>query len=166
MRYQVPQFVDIEDKIIGPLTLKQFLIYIVAVMVLTPVYLLSDLSLFITFALPVMGVAVAFAHIKINGKSLAVFLANAFQYYTHPQLYRWHRSSKPKPLTIRDSEWEELVEAQTLFRQELTSLTAMAQALETHGNIVAAEEIEDAFDVEAQATSPRRRMRSQLVRPK
>lgn len=165
MRYQVPQFIDIEDKIIGPFTLKQFLMYIAAVLGLVPVYLLSDLSLFITVALPVMGVAAAFAHFKINGKSLAVFLVNAFQYYTHQQLYLWRRSDKPKALKISDSQWDELLEAQEMYRQELTSLTAMSQALETHGNVVSAEDIEDTFDLQAQASDPERRRRVQLIRP-
>lgn len=143
MRYQVPQFVDIEDKIIGPFTLKQFLMYLVAVFVLIPVYLFSDLSLFITIALPVIGIAGAFAHLKINGKPLAGVLTNGFFFLTKGQLYVWRRTSKPKPLTLKDAQWEELTSAREAAQEELTSLTKLAQTLETEGHIVQSEDIED-----------------------
>jgi hypothetical protein len=151
MRYQVPQYIDVEDKIIGPFTLKQFLIYVVAVMVLVPVYLFSELALFIALALPVIGVAAAFAHVKINGKSLAATIANAIQFYLQGQLYIWRRTATPKPLKINDPEWHELTEGRAAAKEELTSLAKVSQSLETQGHVVASEDIEDTMDIEAQS---------------
>ena len=91
MRFQVPQFIETETKIVGPFTLKQFLIYVAAVLCLIPVYISSDLSLFITIALPVLGLAAAFAHIKIGSKSLAQTVANAASHTLHGQFYMWRR---------------------------------------------------------------------------
>jgi len=145
MRYQVPQFIDIEDKIIGPFTLKQFLMYLVAVFFLIPVFLFSDLSLFITIALPVAGIAGAFAHLKINGKPLAGVLTNGFFFLTKGQMYIWRRTSQPKPLTLKDSQWEELTLAREESQEALTSLTKLSQTLETEGNIVKSEDLEDPF---------------------
>ena len=135
MRYQVPQFVDIEDQIIGPLTLKQFLIYVVGVMVLIPVYLFSDLSLFLVIAIPVAGVAAAFAHWKINGRSLAATIASGIQFYTGGQLYIWRRTTTLQLLKLQDRQWEELMIARQTSRDERSSLAMLARGLETEGNI-------------------------------
>ncbi len=147
MRYQVPQFVDIQDKIIGPFTLKQFLMYIVAAMFLIPVYLFSDLSLFITLALPVMGVAVAFAHLKINQQTLSTVIGNALLFTTQGQMYIWRRTPEAKPIIIRDEKWQELTLLREEAQKELSSLANVARTIETQGNTVQAEEVEDPFDV-------------------
>lgn len=148
MRYQVPQFVDIEDKIIGPFTLKQFLIYVVAVMALVPVYLASDLSLFMTIALPVVGIAAAFAHVKVANKSLAATIYNGFTFLTGGQLFLWRRTAKRKFLTVRDEAW---AEGSPTENEEVrsTPLAYKAQLLQTEGNTVKTEEIEDILDTEA-----------------
>lgn len=143
MRFQVPQFVDIEDKIIGPFTLKQFLMYAFATMLLVPVYLFSDLSLFITIAIPIVGIAAAFAHLKVNGKSLFQVLANAASFYTGSPLYVWRRTNKINLLTIRDSQWEEFLEASKFAEQDLITLSRTAQRLETSGNVVQSDDVVD-----------------------
>lgn len=140
MRYQVPQFVDIEDKIIGPLTLKQFLMYVAAALLLVPVYLYSDLSLFISVAIPVVGTAALFAHFKVNGKSLAATLGFAFHYYSTGQLYVWRRGSKLTTILIKDREWEELHFARSEATQERSNLAATARTLDASGSIVGIDE--------------------------
>lgn len=147
MRYQVPQFVDIEDKIIGPFTLKQFLMYLVAVLCLIPIYLSSDLSLFITIAVPAFGLAAAFAHVKINNKSLFQTIMNATSHTLHGQFYIFRRVAHSKPVTIHDIAWKQ--ENTAAGAERTTSLTHMAQALETEGNTVKSEAIEDLLDVDA-----------------
>lgn len=130
MRYQVPQFVDIEDKIIGPLTLKQFLIYIVAGMLLVPVYLATDMSLFITLAIPVLGVAALFAHFKLHGRSLFTVLGHAGAFALRGQLFLWRRDGADSALRVTGLDLEELAEG------GVASLSDRARALETVGNIV------------------------------
>lgn len=153
MRYQVPQFLDIEDKIIGPLTLRQFLIYMGAVLLLTPVFLYSDTSLFMTFALPVLGVAAAFAHLKFNTQGAVTFLFNAFRFYSKPRMYLWRRDPKAVPLAIRDEEWEEMIQNSAHAMEGARSLSAIARALETEGNVMRKDEdIADPFIEQAPVT--------------
>ncbi len=140
MRFQVPQFVDIEDKIVGPFTLKQFIIYVVAIMLLVPVYLFSDLSLFMTIAIPVMGIAVAFAHVKIHGKTLGMVLYHAIQFYMTSRLSLWRRTEKLELLKIRDDRWDDIVENGD--DKDYASLKDIAKSLETTGNV----STEDAAD--------------------
>lgn len=149
MRFQVPQFVDIKDKIVGPFTLTQFMIYLVTGMILLPVYLMSEMGLFMTIALPIVGVAVAFAHVKINGKSLATVLVAGAKFYSENQLHMWYRRQKPTVLKIRDEEWERSISIQAPQLQGQTSLSAMARSLETTGNAVQSENLEDPFEEEA-----------------
>lgn len=145
MRFQVPQFVDIEDKIIGPFTLKQFLMYLAAAMVLAPIYLVTDLSLFITLALPIIGVAVMFAHLKIHGKSFFGVLVAAGQFFMQGQLYLWRRQGEPKLLKIIDTDWEILPQEQPSYRRE-RSIAGIARALETEGSTVKSADVPDPFD--------------------
>lgn len=140
MRFQVPQFTDIEDKIIGPFTLKQFIMYIVAGMLLVPVYIYSDLSLFITIALPVIGIAAVFAHVKIYGKSFGAVVLAGFSYVSKGQLYIWRRQ-KVEPFKIVDDEWD-AVRTTAKAERGSSSLDAIAQSLDTKGN-VSTEDIED-----------------------
>ena len=145
MRFQVPQFTDIEDKIIGPFTLKQFIMYIVAVMLLVPVYIYSDLSLFITIALPTIGVAAVFAHVKIYGKSFGSVIIAAVSYASKGQLYIWRRQ-KVSAFKIVDDEWD-AVRTTAAAERSSSSLDAIAQSLDTKGNI-STEDIEDPLVVQ------------------
>lgn len=136
MRFQVPQFIDIEDKIVGPFTLKQFLMYVFACMVLVPIYIYTDLSLFITIALPILGIAAAFAHVKIYGKSLSQVLFAGIFYLSKGQLYIWRRQ-KNQPFKIVDPEWNANMseKVNTALTRPASSLHVIAQSLETTGNI-------------------------------
>lgn len=89
MEYQVPQFIEVEDKIIGPLTLKQF-IYVAGTAGLCILFFFS-LSFMFAFILsiPVAGFGAALAFYKVNGKSFVDMLEAAFNYYTHEKLLLW-----------------------------------------------------------------------------
>lgn len=94
MKFQVPQFIEVEDKIFGPLTFKQFL------------YLLGGggggfllfaiLPTFIGLPLAVLwaGLGVALAFYKINNRPFILFLEAAFRYMMEKKLYIWKREQK------------------------------------------------------------------------
>jgi len=89
MRYQVPQFIEVEDKIFGPLTLKQF-IYLAAgggvcliFFTLLPWYVMIPLSI------PVVVAALALAFYQYNGRPLLVAIEHAFGYFVGYKLYLW-----------------------------------------------------------------------------
>ena len=70
MEYQVPQFIEVEDKIIGPLTLRQF-IYVAGTAGLCIIFFFYLNFVFaLILALPVIGFGAALAFYKINGKPL------------------------------------------------------------------------------------------------
>ena len=94
MQYQVPQFIDIEDRIIGPLTLKQFM-YLAgaAAMMLIGWFLFTFWFWFLT-SIPVVAVALAFAFLKINGRPFVFFIFSFFAYIFRPRLYVWTQKSE------------------------------------------------------------------------
>jgi hypothetical protein len=96
MEYQVPQFIEVEDKIIGPLTLKQF-IYIAGAGGLCVVFFIYLPTIFaFLFSAPVVGLAVALAFYKVNGKSFIEMLEAGFTYYTGAKFFLWKQEFKPK----------------------------------------------------------------------
>lgn len=89
MEYQVPQFIDVEDKLVGPLTLKQF-IYVAGAAGLCVVFFSYVPILFaILLSLPVAGLGLALAFYKINGKPFIEVLEAGFNYYTSKKLMLW-----------------------------------------------------------------------------
>lgn len=94
MEYQVPQFIEVEDKIIGPLSLKQF-VYIgggIGLCIIFFVY--TPLIIAIVLSVLVGGLAGALAFYKVSGKPFVDVLEAGFHYYTHSKLFLW-KHEKP-----------------------------------------------------------------------
>jgi len=96
MDYQVPQFIEVEDKLVGPLTLKQFL-YVAGSAGLCIVFF-SYLSFFFAFvvSIPIAGFGLALAFYKINGKPFIDVLEAGFNYYTSKRLMLWKYTAPTK----------------------------------------------------------------------
>jgi len=94
MEYQVPQFVEIEDKIIGPLTLKQFIYVAGGGGLCVGLILYLPLFLGIILSIPVAALAGALAFYKVNNKSFVDVLEAGFKYYIGNHLYLWKKEPK------------------------------------------------------------------------
>ena len=81
MQFQVPQFVDVEDKIVGPLTLKQFLYIGGAVGLSMLLFFIVKLWLWLILSIFMISGAVALAMIKINGQPLIRIATSAIGFY-------------------------------------------------------------------------------------
>ena len=96
MRYQVPQFIEVEDKIFGPLTFKQFLYLAGGGGLCLIIFTLLPLMIGVFFMLPIAGFAVALAFYKVNGRPFIETVEHAFQYFFGNKLYLWkQREAKP-----------------------------------------------------------------------
>ncbi|MFA6995312.1 MAG: PrgI family protein [Patescibacteria group bacterium] len=89
-QFTVPQFIDVENQIIGPITTRQFMIFLVGAIICGISYKLVDFSLFITITIIVFVVMVLFAFVKINGRPFHFFVLNAVQTWRRPNLRVWH----------------------------------------------------------------------------
>lgn len=100
-QYQVPQFIEVEDKIFGPLTLKQF-IYLAGSGGLA---LLCFTLLPLLLALPLAGIAIGigagFAFYKVNGRPLIVAAEHAFSYLLGNKLYLWKQREATQQVEVK-----------------------------------------------------------------
>ncbi len=94
MEYQVPQFIEVEDKIFGPFTLKQF-VYVAGGIGLCAISVLYvPMPFGIVLAIPLAAFSAALAFYKVNNKSFVEVLESGFKFYTNNRLYLWKREPK------------------------------------------------------------------------
>ena len=96
-QFTVPQFIDVEAKIIGPLTVRQFLIVLAAALLGGISYRLFDFSLFITITVILLLLAATFAFVKINARPFHFFFLNVLQ-TLRPRLRLWRKIDADQPL--------------------------------------------------------------------
>ncbi|MDP3792430.1 MAG: PrgI family protein [bacterium] len=95
-QFQTPQFITVEDKVIGPFTIKQFVF--IAAGGLLIVFLRTIFEGFVLYllALIIGSSAAALAFLKINEQSLPKIVKNAFLFYVKPRLYVWRHEEAKK----------------------------------------------------------------------
>lgn len=116
MRFQVPQFIETEDKIVGPLSLKQFGYLAGAGAISLFLYFLVAAWLWFLLSLIAVGGGIALAFVKISGRPLIKILAAAAGFYWRPQLYLWQSENRVLPKT------EEVLETEVGGRFSLESI--------------------------------------------
>ena len=87
----VPQFLDVEDRIIGPITVRQFIEILVGGLIIFIFYKLFDFSLFVVAGLLVFGLTVLLAFVKINGQPFHNFFLNFITTLKNPKLKIWRK---------------------------------------------------------------------------
>lgn len=111
-QFVVPQFIDVEDKIFGPITTRQFIILLTAGLLLFIIFKLADIVLFIFLAVLLGGLALVVAFVRINGQPFHYFLLNMVQTLRRPSRRLWYKSYTKAELTdlIQSGKFE-IVEA-------------------------------------------------------
>lgn len=99
MQYPTPQFIDVEDTVVGPLTIKQTVILGVGALVIFMAVTFFVTIVAIMISLPTIIIASMFAFYKPNGRPLAVLLANYVSFNAKPKLYVWRR--EPEGVLIK-----------------------------------------------------------------
>ena len=94
MKYQVPQFIEIEDKIIGPVTIKQFVYLAGGAGMSFIIYTYLPIYISLLLLAVIVPLSLALAFYKINNKPFIDFLESAFLYYTKQNLYIWKKEEK------------------------------------------------------------------------
>lgn len=91
MRFQVPQFIEVESKIFGPLTLKQFIYLAGGAGIIFLLYISLPFYIMIFFAAPVGIFALALAFYKVNNQPFIKVAENAFRHFTSSKIYVWRK---------------------------------------------------------------------------
>lgn len=97
MQFQVPQFIEVEDKIFGPLTFRQF-VYLAGgvgagylLWRVLPIYLSGPLIA------GVVGLGAGLAFFKYNGQPFILALEHGFFFFIRSKLYLWSNEVRDKP---------------------------------------------------------------------
>ena len=108
MQFPVPQFTDVEDRIIGALSFKQFGIVFVAALITFAVYTISK-SIFATVATGIfLGIpALALTFGKLNGRPLYSSAGNFIRFLFGAKIYVFHKqaqtvSEQKIPVTVTE----------------------------------------------------------------
>lgn len=100
-QYQVPQFIEVEDKIFGPFTLKQFIYLAGGGGLCLIMFTFLPLYLTVLLGIPVLAFSAALAFFQVNGRPFIYAVEHAFGYITGSKLYLWQqRQAKPQPQAI------------------------------------------------------------------
>ena len=97
-QFVVPQFIEVEDKIFGPITTRQFLILLVAGTMVFLSYRFGDLALFIFTTVFIGGFCLILAFVKVNGQNFHYFLLNIIQSLRKPSLRIWQKNYSKQEL--------------------------------------------------------------------
>ena len=87
MRFQVPQFIETEEKIIGPFTLKQFVFVAIGGAILFLLWFAVSPGLFIFLAIPVGAIFLGLALVKISEMPLYMYLFYFINHLISPKKY-------------------------------------------------------------------------------
>ena len=92
-QFTVPQFIDVEDKIIGPVTTRQFIIMLTTALFIFIFYKLLAFTPFLILAVIFFGAGGTLAFVRINGQPFHFFLLNLLQTWRSPHLQIWDKTT-------------------------------------------------------------------------
>lgn len=108
MQYKVPQNIDMEDKIVGPFTMKQFVYLLIGAFIIYGIYnYLSKgfdnfMPLFIVLSLPIGLIIFAFVFVKINDRPFEQFIVNLIQFMRTPKQRIWSEGYVGEDVIVDD----------------------------------------------------------------
>lgn len=91
MQFVVPQFIDVESKILGPLTVRQFVLILFWALAGFLTFRLASFFTFIFLFILESGVTFLFAFVKINGRLFHHFILSLLQTLRQPRTRIWHK---------------------------------------------------------------------------
>lgn len=130
----VPQYIDVEDKIAGPLTAKQlgWMIGLGAILFVLWMFIPAK-GIFFIIAVPIFLLFVALSFYKPFGQPLVGFVSHGFMFIFAPKVYVWKRMpqiSKNVSVSKKQIRQEAGPQEKHLTAQQLS---ALAHVLDTEG---------------------------------
>ena len=96
MNFQVPQFIEIEDKIFGPLSFKQFLYVAGSAGLGFIIYSFLPIYLAIIPIIAVVGFGLALAFFQVNNRPFIFAVESFLRYLIASKLYIWKKDDAVK----------------------------------------------------------------------
>lgn len=123
-QFTVPQFIDVESKIIGPITTRQFLIFLGTGIFIVLFYKIFDFTLFLAISIPLALLSILFAFFKINGRPFHYFVINIIQTWRRPGIRVWNNKLDPVEVEIQSLVFPEKIQTKEFYhRSRLAELS-------------------------------------------
>ena len=130
MRFEVPQFIEIEDKIFGPLTWRQFLYLGGGVGMGAVLFFTTPFIIFLIFGLPLALLAGALAFYPINSRPFSYFLEAIVGYVRGHKLYLWKKKEVIHKYQFTPSQIPDQPLPNISARGNQKNITSLARRLE------------------------------------
>lgn len=106
MQFKVPQFIDVEDKLFGPFTFKEFVYLAGGAGLIYVIYKLVFIWIAIPLIIFVAAFSAALTFYKINNKPFIYYVQAGITYSLKSKLYIWKQHLK-KPEVTQNKEVEQ-----------------------------------------------------------
>lgn len=123
-QFHVPQFIDVEDTIIEPITVRQFVTLLIGAFVCFIEYKLADFALFVVLALFTLAIFALFAFFKVNGTPFHYFLINVVETFKRPKIRIWSRQFLSQATLERSADQ---VEQQLVIHKPLVTASRLEE---------------------------------------
>lgn len=131
-QFTVPQFIDVEPKIIGPITTRQFLIFLGAALFIFVCYKALDFTAFILASVFILAVSGTFAFLKINGRPFHFFVLSLIQTIRRPNLRIWnHKATSLEKKEEKQVQYENVITPDKYFAKN--KLAELSLIVDTKG---------------------------------
>ncbi|MDD5071403.1 MAG: PrgI family protein [Patescibacteria group bacterium] len=136
-QFTIPQFIDVEDKIIGPITTRQFIILLAGFLIMGISYKIFDFSLFLTISILTLIITGAFSFVRINGRPFHFFVLNVIQTIKRPGLRVWRNEFFPQESQGYEMNEKEIIKQTPLpipkTEPSLSRLAELSLMVDTRG---------------------------------
>ena len=95
MRFQVPQFIEREARVVGPFTFKQFVYLGVPTAAAFFLYFAAPFFVFLFSTIVLLSIGFLFAFVNVGGRSFPTILMNFLHFSVRPKIYIWKKGMSP-----------------------------------------------------------------------
>jgi hypothetical protein len=149
VQFKVPQNIDMEDKIIGPLTMKQFVYMLVGGMICYATIKSYNIILVVAVGIPAALLALLLTFIKIQDQPFSKFLLSLMMYLFRSRRRVWQKNQSPeefkKPVVQKNKSDKDTKNVPKVV--EKSELEKLSYILDTRGH-------EDVLEVQKSANAP------------
>jgi hypothetical protein len=131
MRYQVPQFIEVEDKIFEPLTLKQFLYIAGGAGIIFLLWSSFPKFIAIILIVPVAVFFLALAFYEHNGRPFIYTVENGLKFIFGSKRYVW----KKEPKKIEEIKQENTAEQMSVPKISDSRLKELSWSLDVQSKV-------------------------------
>ncbi len=133
-QFTVPQFIDVEDKVIGPITVRQFIILLFSTGLIAICYKVFYFDTFLVIAVLIIAITIVVAFVKVNGVHFHLFLTNFLITLFKSNVRVWNNAFGKKHLRIETEKVVIQEEVLVPSRQYSSSrLTELSLIVDTQG---------------------------------